>query len=89
MVKNLIRTPKFVRNWMLGRNSQKFLRKILKIFVTFSCFYKILSWSRTLPYDSYNIHFQRLLISTLRNDLTENNQDILRLKVTKILRIWL
>jgi hypothetical protein len=37
----------------------------------------------------YNNLYLSLTISTLRNDLSANNQDILRLKIPKILRIWL
>ncbi len=37
----------------------------------------------------YNNLYLSLTISTLRNDFTANNQDILRLKIRKILRIWL
>jgi hypothetical protein len=52
-----------------GRNSQNFLSKIL-------------SYNRALVQDLCNRNYQSLM--TLRNDLTANKQDIIRLKVTKI-----
>ncbi len=40
-------------------------------------------------YDCCDSQYQPLMISTFRIDLTSYNQDILRLKVTKVLRILL
>ncbi len=58
-----------------------FLSKALKIVVSSSCFYIVLSWSRA--------SYQSLMILTRRNNLISNYRDIFRLKVIKILRIWL
>ncbi len=60
-------------------NSQNFYSKIIYIFVTSSCFYKVVSWNKALIRD----------FITLITESTANNHDIWRLKVmTKILRIW-
>ncbi len=67
---------------MVG-NSKDVLSKILKIFLTSNCFFKVLSWKRALIYELYNSHCQSLMKSTLINGFTGNNQDTLRLKITK------
>ncbi len=64
-----------------------FKQNSLDILVPSSYSYKV--WNRALIHDFYYSYYQPLIISTFRNNLVANNKDIFRLKITKILRIWL
>ncbi len=64
-----------------GRNLQNFFRKICKNFVVSRC--KFVSCKKVLLFDFYNVQYQTLIISSF----TLYKLNILRLKVTKILRI--
>ncbi len=67
-----------------GRNSQNFLSKILKIFVTYSCFYTVVFWNKPINCNNYNNNYKLLTISALINDLNANNQDIVGLKAKNL-----
>ncbi len=47
---------------------------------------KVVSWNRVSIFDFYNSYYQPLLISKIRNDLTANDNDFLRIKVTTLLK---
>ncbi len=86
------RDKSFYRNLSLKIESGSKFAKLFKedsyFFVTCRCFCKAVFCNGASVFDFYNSHFQTLIIETLEIDLTLNKFDILRLKVTKILRIF-
>ncbi len=66
-----------VESWV---EIHKTFKQNSEFFVASSCFHPVFSWNKALIWDFNSSHCQLFIISALGNDLTANNQDILRLK---------
>ncbi len=68
---------------ILGGNSQNFLQKFVRFFLTLKCFYRVVIHRKWVLYDLYSSWHRPLIISASKTTYTHNNPKILRPKVTK------
>ncbi len=64
-------------------DTQNFLGKFIRFFVTLRCFYGVAIHGKLVHYDLYSSQHHPLILSASKSTLRLNNLKILRPKVTK------